>query len=100
MARCVVGKELRSIHRNGVPSTMGRCVCSMRPELLTVALAPCVRSVKNMAPPPKNRVGSALSCTLYRRGHQKSRHLRAFLSLLLIPSYGVIGHAASLAAPG
>src|SRR6266567_9265108 len=35
-ARCVVGKEPRSIHRNDALNMMGRCVCSMPPGLLTV----------------------------------------------------------------
>jgi len=100
MARCVVGKGPRSIHRSDVANTMGRCVCSMLPALLTVVPAPCVRSVKDMVPSPKNLAVSALSCIPCRRGYQKSSRLRAFLPLPLIPSFGVIGHAVSRAAPG
>jgi len=100
MARCVVGKGPRSIHRSDVANTMGRCVCSMLPALLTVVPAPCARSVKDMAPPPQNRVVSALSCIPCRMWHQKILRLCAFLPLPLIPSCGEIGHAVSLAVPG
>ena len=98
MAHCVVSKEQHSIHRSDAPNTMERCACSMLPGSLTVAAVPYASTVKDMARPPKNLVVSALSCIPCRRGHQKSYRLRAFL--LLIPSYGVIGHAVSLAAPG
>ncbi len=57
-------------------------------------------TVKDMAPPPKNLVVSALSCIPCRRWYQKSSRLRAFLPLPLIPSFGVIGHAVSRAARG
>src|SRR6266849_7608916 len=57
-------------------------------------------TVKNMAPPPKNLVGSALSCIPCLSLRQKSRRLRALLPLPLIPSCGGIGHALSLAEPG
>ena len=100
MARCVVGKGPRCIHRSDAPNTMEQCVCSMPLGSPTVALVPGASPVKNMAPPPKNLVGSALSCIPCRWGHQKSRHLQAFLPPPLIPSCGVIGHAASLAEPG
>jgi hypothetical protein len=99
-ARCVVGKGQRSIHRSDAPNMMGRCACSMPPASLTVALVPCASTVKDMAPPPKNLVVSALSCIPCRRWDQKSRRLRAFLPLPLIPSFGVIGHALSLATRG
>ncbi len=97
-ARCVVGKEQRSIHRNDAPNRMGRCGCSMPPGLLTVVPVPYARSVKNMARLRKNLVVSALCCIHCRRGCQKSIHLPAFLPL--IPSCGVIGRAFSLAEPG
>ncbi len=101
-ARCVVRKGQLCIRRNDAPNTMGRCGCSMPPGSLTVAPVPYASTVKDMAPPPKNLVVSALSCIPCRRGPQKSHCLRAFLSLplLLIPFYGVIGHAVSLAEPG
>ena len=100
MARCVVGKGPRSIHRSDAPNTMGRCVCSMPPGSLTVAPVLSAANVKDMAPPPKNLVVSVLSCIPCRRGHQKSSRLRAFVPLPFLPSCGVIGHAVSLAAPG
>ncbi len=100
-ARCVVGKGQRSLRRNDAPNTMQRCVCSLPPGSLTVARVPDASHVKDMTPPPKNLVVSALSCIPCLSQPQKSR-LRAFLSLPLplIPSSGVIGHAASLAEPG
>ena len=100
-ARCIVGKGPHSIRRNDAPNTMGRCVCSMPPGSLTVARVLYACNVKDMAPPPKNLVVSALSCIPCLSQPQKSR-LRAFLPLPLplIPSSGVIGHAASLAEPG
>jgi hypothetical protein len=97
-ARCVVRKEQRSIHRNDAPNTMGRCACSMPPGLLTAVPVPYARAVKNMAPSPKNLVGSALCCIHCLSPRQKSIHLLAFLPL--IPSSGVIGRAVSLAEPG
>jgi hypothetical protein len=101
-ARCVVGKEHHFIHRSDALSMMGRCVCSMLPGSLTVAAVPYpyARSVKDMAPPPKNLVGSALSCILCPTRHQNSCRLRVLLFLPLIPSCGGIGHAVSLAEPG
>src|SRR5216683_5583549 len=98
MARCVVRTGQRSIHRNGAPNMMGRCVCSMPPVLLTVVAVPYARSVKNMARPLKNLVVSALCCIHCLSQCQKSIHLLAFLPL--IPSSGVIGRALSLAEPG
>ena len=98
MARCVVRKEQRSIHRNAAPNTMGRCACSMPHALLTVVSVPYARAVKNMARPPKNLVVSALCCIHFLRQCQKSIHLPAFLPL--IPCCGVIGRALSLAEPG
>src|SRR5712691_5711288 len=62
MARYDVGKGPHCIHRSDAQNTMGRCACSMLPASLTAAAVPYVRSVKNMAPPPKNLVGSVLSC--------------------------------------
>src|SRR6266849_2675647 len=100
MARCVVGMAPRSIRRSDAPNTMERCVCSMLPASLTVAPVPCASPVKNMAPPAKNLVVSALSCILCLSLWQKSRRLRALLLLPLIPSSGGIGHALSLAEPG
>src|SRR5713101_245587 len=100
MARCVVGKGHRSIHKSDAANTMGRCVCSMPPGSLTVAAVPYARSVKDMAPPPKNHVVSARSCIHCRMWHQKICRLCAFLPLPLIPSCGGIGHAVSLAVPG
>src|SRR5258708_952211 len=97
-ARCVVGKEPRSIRRNDVPNMMGRCACSMPPGSLTVARVPYAYTVKDMAHPPKNLVVSALSCIPCLGQRQKSSRLHAFLPL--IPSCGVIGHAVSLAGPG
>ena len=97
-ARCVVGKEQRSIHRNDALNMMGRCACSMPPVLLTVVPVPYARSVKNMAPPPNTLVVSALSCIPCLNQCQKSIHLPAFLPL--IPSCGGIGRAVSLAEPG
>src|SRR5216683_2752202 len=55
-ARCVARKEQRSIHKNDAPNTMGRCVCSMPLALQTVALVPYAWAVKDMVPPPRNRV--------------------------------------------
>ena len=81
-------------------NTMGRCVWSMQPGLLTVARVPYASTVKDTAPPPKNLAESVRSCIHCPMEHQKSRPLRAFLSLPLIPSCGVIGHVASRAAPG
>jgi hypothetical protein len=98
MARCVVGKGLRSIHRSDAANTMRRCVCSMLPAELPVVAVPCARSVKDMAPPPKNRVVSARSCIPCRMWHQKIHRLCAFVPL--IPFCGGIGHAVSLAVPG
>jgi hypothetical protein len=97
-ARCVVGKEQRSIHRNDAPNMMGRCVCSMPPGLLTVVPVPYARSVKDMARPRKNLVVSALCCIHCLSQCQKSIHLPAFLPPS--PSCGVIGRAVSLAEPG
>jgi hypothetical protein len=70
----------------------------MPPGLLTVARVPCVPTVKDMVSPPKNRVVSARSCIPCLDQHQKSRRLHAFLPL--IPFYGGIGRALSLAEPG
>jgi hypothetical protein len=98
MARYVVGKGQPSLHRSDAANTMGRCVCSMLPASLTVVAVPCARSVKDMAPPPKNRVVSAQSCIPCRMWHQKIHRLCAFLPL--IPFCGGIGHAVSLAVPG
>src|SRR6266446_233235 len=98
MARCVVGKELRSIHKNDAANTMGRCACSMPPGLLIVVPVPYARSVKNMARPRKNLAVSAPCCIHSLSQCQKSIHLPTFL--LLIPSCGVIGRALSLAEPG
>src|SRR5205807_9795333 len=100
MARCAVGQGTHSIRRNDAPNTMERCACSMLPASLTVAAVPCASPVKNMAPPPKNLVVSALSCIPCLSPRQKSRRLRALLLLPLIPSCGGIGHALSLAEPG
>ncbi len=77
---------------------MGQCVCSMPPVLLTVVSVLYARSVKNMARPLKNLVVSALCCIHCLSQYQKSIHLPTFLPL--IPSYGVIGRAVSLAEPG
>jgi hypothetical protein len=99
-ARCIVGKGQHSIPRSDAPNTMGRYACFMPPGSLTVARVPYASTVKDMAPPPKNLVESALSCIHCRRWCQKSSRLRALLPLPLIPSFGVIGHAASLVAPG
>ncbi len=101
-ARCVVSKEQRSIHRSDAPNTMGRYACFMLPGLLTVAPVPYECHVKDMAPPPKNLVVSALSCIPCLGQRQKSSRLQALLPLplLLILSSGVIGHALSLAEPG
>src|SRR5229473_3063413 len=99
-ARCVVGKGQPCIRRNDAPNTMGRCVCSMPPGSLTVAPVPYASTVKDMASPPKNLVVLVLSCIHCLSQRQKSSRLRAFLSLPLIPSSGVIGHAVSLAEPG
>ena len=77
---------------------MGQYACSMPPASLTVALVPYASTVKDMVPSPKNLAVSALSCIPCRRWYQKSSRLRAFLPL--IPSFGVIGHAVSLAARG
>ncbi len=98
MARCIVGKAHRSIHRSGAQNMMEHCVWSMPPALLTVARVPYAHSVKDMAPPPKNRVVSARSCIPCRMWHQKIHRLCAFLPL--IPFCGGIGHAVSLAVPG
>ena len=100
MARCVVGKGPRSIHRSDAANMMGRYACSMLPGSLTVALVPYASTVKDMVPSPKNLAVSALSCIPYRRRYQKSSRLRAVLPLPLILSFGVIGHAVSLAEPG
>src|SRR5207248_594049 len=93
LASCAVGKGPRSIRRNDAPNTMERCACSMLPASLTVAAVPCASPVKNMAPPPKNLVVSALSCIPCLSLRQKSRRLRALLLLPLqfIPSCGGIG---------
>ena len=99
-ARCIASKGPRSIHRSDDPNMMGRCACSMPPASLTVAPVPCASTVKDMAPPLKNLAVSARSCIRYRRWYQKSRHLRTFLPLPLIPSFGVIGHAVSRAVRG
>src|SRR5260370_17461145 len=72
----------------------------MLPALRTVARVHGASPVKNMAPPPKNLVGSALSCIPCLSLRQESRPLPALLLLPLIPSCGGIGHAASLAKPG
>jgi hypothetical protein len=98
-ARCVVGKEQRSMRRNAVLNTMGHSASSMPPGSLTVEPVPYARSVKDMGPPPKNLVVSVLSCIPCLRLLPKSR-LRAFLPLLPIPFSGGIGHAVSLAEPG
>jgi len=100
MARCVVGKGPHCIRRSDAPNMMEPCVCSMLPASPTVARVPGVSPVKNMAPPPKNLVGSALSCIPCLSLRQESRCLRAWLLLPLIPSCGGIGHAVSLAKPG
>jgi hypothetical protein len=97
-ARCVVRKELHSLHRNDAPNMMGRCACSMLPGLLTVAPVPYAGPVKDMARRLKNLVVSALSCIHCLSQCQKSIRLPAFLPL--IPSCGVIGRALSLAEPG
>src|SRR5450755_4039165 len=67
MAPCVVSKGQRSTHRSDVANMTGRYVYCMPPGSLTVAPAPCAFTVRDMAPPPKNRVGSALSCILCHR---------------------------------
>ena len=72
----------------------------MLPGSLTVARVPYASTVKDMVPPPKNLVVLVLSCIHCRRGHQKSSRLRAFVPLPFIQSFGVIGHALSLAKPG
>jgi hypothetical protein len=72
----------------------------MPPGLLTVAPVLYECPVKDLAPPPKNLVVSALSCIHCLSQCQKSRRLRAFLPLPLSQSCGVIGHAVSLAEPG
>jgi hypothetical protein len=100
MARCIVGKAHRSIHRSGAQNMMEHCVWSMPPALLTVARVPYAHSVKDMAPPPKNRVESVRSCVLCQRASQRSHCLRAFVSLALILSCGEIGHALSLVVTG
>src|SRR5450755_4928598 len=100
MVRCVVGKGQSSLHRSDAANTMGRCVWSMQPGLLTVAVVPYASTVKDTAPPPKNHVGSVLFCIHCPMEHQKSCHLRAFLPRPLIPSCGGIAHALSLAVPG
>ena len=99
-ARCIASKEQRSIHRSDAPNMMGRYACSMLPGSLTVALVPYASTVKDMVPSPKDLVGSAPSCIHGHKGYQKSSRLRAFLLLPLILSFGVIGHAVLLAAPG
>lgn len=100
MAHCVAGKGPRSIRKSDAANTMQRCVWSTPPASLTVVVVPYAHSVKDMAPPPKNHVVSARSCIPCPPSYQKSSRLRAVVSLLLIPSFGGIGHALSLAAPG
>jgi hypothetical protein len=72
----------------------------MLPGLQTVAPVPYARNVKDMVSPPKNRVVLALSCIHCLSYCQKSSQQRAFRFFPLIPSFGGIGHAVSLAAPG
>jgi hypothetical protein len=100
MARCAASKGPRSIHRNDAPNTMGQSVCSMPPASPTVAPVPCACNVKGMAPLPKNLVVSAPFCIHCLGQRQQRRCAQAFLSRLLIPSCGGIGHALNLAEPG
>lgn len=99
-AHCVVNKGQRSIHRSDAQNMMGRCVWSMRLASLTVARVLYAPTAKGMAPPPKNRVGSARSCIPCHRDYQRSNRPRAFVSLALILSCGEIGHAPSLVVTG
>jgi hypothetical protein len=98
-ARCVVGKAHHSIHRSDAQNMMGRCVWSMPPASLTVARVPYALTVKDMAPPRKNRVESARSCIPCQRRSQSCR-FRAVLPLVPTRSCGEIGHALSLAVTG
>jgi len=100
MDPCVVVKGQRSLGRSDAANPMGRCVWSLRPASLTVARVPYAYRVKDMAPPPKNRVGSARSCIPCHRGDQRSSRLRAFLLLVLTRSCGEMGHALSLVVTG
>jgi hypothetical protein len=99
-ARCVVGKEQRSLRRNAALNTMGQYASSMPPVSLTVEPVPYARSVKDMVPPPRNLVVSVLSCIPCLRSLRKSSRLCAFLPLPLIPFSGGIGHEVLLAEPG
>lgn len=100
MAPCAVNMGPRSLPRSDAPNMMERSVSSMPPGSLTVAPVPYASAVKGMAPPPKNLVGSVLSCIRCLRCSQKSSRQRVFLLLPYVPSFGGSGLAASLAVPG